>query len=202
MTALALSWLPFTLYALAALPQIITNYRLRSAAGVSTGMLFIRLTSIALYLIYIFACWLTPPYRFMMPLYFFMLSVVALQAYIYSTSEQVRSYMCWGFGGVFSFVLILSLLAWRHPQIVGLYCGWLSAQIALFSELPQVYHNWQRKSVAGFNFLFISCIGIGAAIELTTAVILRLPWPTIFTTSRAVTFYIIYCIQFMLYKKR
>ena len=90
--------------------------------------------------------------------------------------------------------------AYWEPARVGMMFGWIGALIAFFCDWPQIYHNWSRKSVKGFNFLFASGIGTGALIEVCIALWFGLPLPTIANSMRAFLHYIIYCLQFVRYR--
>lgn len=198
----ALSWVPLGLYLSAALPQFVTNLRRKSASGVSHWMLFLRVSSGMFYIPYLYLCSLPWAYRIVMPIYVGMLAVLAYQGYLYEQDNFVR----WRVRGMYQLTGIGALLgllfAICYPVEVGLFYGWVGISLAFFCEWPQLYHNWKRRSVTGLNYLFLSCIGIGAIIEAAIAYGFGLPRPTLFNALRAASYYILYCWQFFLYSGR
>ena len=92
------------------------------------------------------------------------------------------------------------LNAYVNPWRGGMLSGWIGIALYTICEIPQVYKNYLRKSVQGFSFLFASMLAVGAAIEATLTLLLGLPKPTLASSIRILSFYVIYCMQFMSYR--
>ena len=199
-TAQTLSWIPLSIYLCSAIPQFATNIRRKSAAGVSHWMLFMRVASGIFYNSYLFLCLLPLAHRTIMPLYSGSLAILAIQGYWLEPDKNVRWRLRWAYSSVLLGVGIGLVYAWAEPQRVGMLFGWIGVAIALFCDWPQIYHNWHRKSVQGFNFLFASGIGVGALIEMCIAYWFSLPLPTLANPLRAFMHYLVYCTQFLLYR--
>ena len=198
LTAATLSWIPTTLFVLAALPQAWTNLRLRSVAGLSMIMVFIRFSTLLLYLSYIMLCGLPIAYRIMMTLYTLTFSIVAVQGYRYS-DDCTRHRLRLGYGAALGIVALGWLGSLWYAYEAGYVLGTIAVIVSTFIDLPQVIKNYQRKSTHGFSFYFASCIGLGAVIELGIALWFGLPMPTVVSAARATLYYLMFCGQFLVY---
>ena len=191
----SITWVPLAIYTLAALPQFITSLRTRSAAGVSQGMIYIRLTAVSFYLIYAFSCGLPLAYRVMMPIYWIMLGSLGLQGYLYDSDHTHQRIMRLGYGFSALCIIVMALIAQFDPYDAGMVSGWIALSGYAVCEIPQVYKNYRRKTLKGFNFFFPSFLALGAGIELVSGIMLGLPKPTLASSIRIITFYLIYCFQ-------
>lgn len=195
-----LSWIPLLLYLCAALPQLVTNYRRGSSTGVSHDMLFLRVSSGMFYVPYLFLCQLPWAYRVVLPIYVTLLAFLAYQSWAYEKNKNVQVRIRYQYFVAMLVSLSGLIVAMWHPVEIGMLYGWTGITLSFFCEWPQLYLNWYRKSVAGLNFGFLSCIGIGGIIELLLAYHFCLPRPTLYNALRVSSYYLLYGIQFLLYR--
>lgn len=195
------TWLPLSLYVIAIIPQVLLSYRTKSAKGVSQSMVFLRFAAMSVYTVYLQLCQLTLAHRVMMPIYLCMVGFLVFQGYHYETNERKVHWMRVSYSVLALFLFGSCVLAIWYPWTTGFFLGTVGMSLAWLTDLPQVYKNWQRKSTKGFSFFFPSIIGVGATIEFMLAIYLQLPLPTILNTFRAITYYLIYCVQFGLYRE-
>jgi len=199
---LVLAWVPISLYTIAAWPQILTNYRRKDAVGLSHWMLFARLTAITMYTFYVHLLDLPLAHKVMYPLCLASMILLASQGYFYERSRgELKALRC-AYAALTLALLVLMTVAWWHPFSAGMVAGWCAVITGLLSDMPQIYRNWHRGSVAGFNILFASAIGFGGITDLSLSLYLGLPLPTLLATGRVTVAYIIYLSQFWLYGNR
>ena len=85
-----LAWLPFCIYYVAGVPQILTNYRNQSTEGLSFRMVFFDYTGAFSTTVYTFLLGLPFACRVMEPLCAFNIGILALQGYVYSKSSEEK----------------------------------------------------------------------------------------------------------------
>lgn len=192
-----ITWVPLAMYTLAALPQFITSLRTKSAKGVSQGMIYIRLTAVSFYVIYAFSCGLPLAYRVLMPVYWVMLGSLGLQGYLYDSDHTHQRMMRLGYGFSALCATVMIMVARFDPYDAGMVSGWIALCGYAVCEIPQVYKNYRRRSLKGFNFFFPSFLALGAVIELIAGLVLGYPKPTLASSVRILTFYAIYCAQYL-----
>lgn len=195
------TWVPLCLYVIAIIPQVLLSYRSGSAKGISQSMVFLRFAAMSIYTVYLQLCHLTLAHRVMMPIYMCMIGFLVYQGYHYEKNERKIHWMRVSYAALILFLLVNSILAYWYPWTIGFFLGTVGMSLAWLTDLPQVYKNWKRKSTKGFSFFFPSIIGMGATIEFMLALYLQLPLPTILNTFRAITFYLVYSVQFGLYRE-
>lgn len=197
-----MSWTPLLIYLFAALPQLIKSWRGHSAVGVSQWMVFIRMGAVGLYTVYVFMLGLPMAYRVMMPCFVISLGTIAWQGYHYEKRRKVQERMLLGYSLIAMMILVGIAIGQWWPQWVGTTYGKMAAFLYIICEIPQAYRNYARKSVAGFSFGFASMMGAGALLEITNTLMFGLPLPTLLSSGRIFFFYLIYCVQFMIYPRR
>ena len=196
------TWVPLLLYVIAIIPQVVLSYRTKSAKGVSQSMVFLRFAAMSIYTVYLQLCQLTLAHRVMMPVYMCMVGFLVYQGYHYENNERRIYWMRISYSALAFFLLASCTMAYWYPWTIGFFLGTVGMSLAWLTDLPQVYKNWQRKSTEGFSFFFPSVIGVGATIEFMLAIYIGLPLPTILNTFRAITYYLVYCVQFGLYREQ
>ncbi|MGD1997430.1 MAG: PQ-loop repeat-containing protein [Candidatus Dependentiae bacterium] len=193
-------WVPHSLYVLALVPQIIKNYRISGTIGVSFWMVFCRFAGEMAYSQYTHLLGLPLVYRTLIPTYTFMLFVLLMQiAYYADTKVKRRSVLF-----LTAWVVFLStcslVLSKFYPVQVGNSLGWVAVILLATAQMPQVYKNWQRKTMHGFSLLYTVMMGLGSFIELCYVIYLQLPVQTLASCIRSLTFYSIYWFQFFTYR--
>lgn len=195
-----ITWIPFCIYYIATIPQIITNYRNQTTEGLSYRMVFLDYTGAMSTTIYTFLLGLPFACRVMEPLCMINIGILAAQGFYYTKQKEIRRNMFWGYMGIHLFGMTAFLIGGTHGHFVGHAMGWFSLIVQSFTQLPQVLKNRRRKSVNGLNFLYITLLGIAGLLELTIAQILSLPKQTFLNGLRGVIYYSILCYQFWQYR--
>ncbi len=193
-------WTSLIFYFLCFLPQIWTNYQCKSGKGISEWMLLGYLNAYLFILYYIFCVDMPLVYRIIVPTHVAATLVLVAQRLYYDTSSRVHYYRML-YGANILVAMLCIPLAWSHAALVGCVAGWCNFTLCVVNQIPQVVKIWRHKSVEGFSFLFVLAIGIAASIESVVAFAHPLPPQTQFNALRGVVFVVIFCIQFLLYKK-
>jgi len=89
----------------------------------------------------------------------------------------------------------------KHPWLVGNIAGWVGISIWAIYQIPQVIKIYSQRSVFGFSFLLASMVGFGDSLELLVSLFLGLPFQSVLNNIRGILIYLIFCVQFWLYKK-
>ncbi len=196
-----LAWLPFTIYYLAGLPQILLNRHNNSTAGLSYRMVFFDYTGAMTTTIYTFLLMLPLACRVLEPLCMLNITVLVIQCFYYCRDKEARWFLVASYAALHAVAGTMLLVAWWHPEPIGMAMGWISVGVQFFTQLPQVLKNKARRSVKGLSFVYISLLGLGGLLEMIISYILKLPVQNFFNGLRAVGYYTVLCWQFGRYKK-
>jgi len=195
-----LAWLPFTIYYFSGMPQILLNYRNKSTVGLSYRMIFFDYTGNFSTTIYTFLLVLPIACRIMEPLCLFNVSILVMQCFYYCKDSQARRFLTASYLLLHAVAAVFVCLAWWYPTAVGMAMGWVSVIVQLFTQLPQVLKNRQRRSVKGLSFWYISLLGFAGLMEMVIAYMLSLPVQNFLNGLRAVGYYTVLCLQFYWYR--
>jgi len=195
-----IAWIPFSLYYIATLPQILTNYRNQSTAGLSYRMVFFDYTGAISTTIYTFLLCLPLACRVMEPLCVINIGFLVAQGFYYAKDRGIRRNILLSYIALHIFCLGALLVGKWHAAAVGNMMGWLSCVVQFFTQLPQILKNHQRKSVQGLSFLYFSLLGIAGFFEMFIAYLLGLPKQSFFNGLRGLGYYLILCYQFYSYR--
>lgn len=163
-------------------------------------MLFLRLTAIASYAVYIFLCNLPRIHKMLYPFCLASMTILVVQSYFYDKNRAEKKWLRFAYLNLFCAETAVILLGQWHPAQAGMLAGWVAVAFGICSDLPQIYRNWCRKSMVGFNILFSSFIGFGGMCDLALSLYFGLPLPTVITTARVVVCYLVYVTQFIMYR--
>lgn len=194
-----LIWVAQILYFICFIPQIWINYKLKSGRGLNDLFLLAYLNTMLSLLFYAFCIGLPAAYKFMYPLQTFAVLILIFQRLFYDKFSYAKYY--W-----FLYFINLAIPATLIPYAVANYSitgnitGWIFLSISLVNQLPLVAKIASSKSVKGISFDFLLITGIAGVIEFYVALRLGLPIQTIFGSARVIAFFIIFCVQFLLYK--
>ncbi|KAH3767290.1 PQ loop repeat protein [Pelomyxa schiedti] len=61
-------------------------------------------------------------------------------------------------------------------RIVGDICAWLSGLLYFFGRIPQVYHNYKRRSVKDLSWFMFACAFMGNTCYGLSIVLMKLDW--------------------------
>ncbi len=198
--SLFLVWIVHIIYFSALLPQIFLNFKLKSTNSLSNSMIMLYSTGYLVEIYYAFLLDLPLPYKIFISLGFVATIVLSLQRLYYHMEESKVSVTRF-FLFLFVSSIFFSMFAYFYSKPFGYVMGWTGAFIWIIYQIPQLLMGFQRKSVEGLSFAFISIVGLGAFFEVFASMVLGLPMPTKVNAFKGVCFYIIFCLQFKLYKK-
>ena len=197
------TWIAHTLFFLGLLPQIVLNYRLKSTKGLSDLLLIGYFNGYVSYLYYTFCLDLPLAYKVILPMATIAMMIMIFQRFLYLDKLTKKDKSLLAFY-LFNFLFVISLipLATKYPIYVGHFFGWLMMFIWATYQIPQVFKVFIDKSVVGFSFALVSSIGFGDLVELIAAITLKLPMPTLLNDFRGVFIYLVFCVQFWMYKNK
>ena len=194
-------WLAQILFFFGLVSQIILNFRLKSTKGLSDLWLILLFNGYLAQIFYTYSLDFPFSYKVMVPLSTLAVLVIIGQRFYYSDLTSRRNI---NFLKVFIVNLLAALFilpfAVDMPADMGYWSGFLMTILWAIYLLPQVYKIFITKSVEGFSFTLVSLVAVGNFMEFTSAVMLHLPYPTILNNFRAIFFYLLICLQFLLYK--
>lgn len=195
-----LAWLPFCIYYVAGVPQILTNYKNRSADGLSFRMVFFDYTGAFSTTIYTFLLGLPFACRVMEPLCALNIGILALQGYVYARKKEVRQNIIVSYLLLHAFCVSMWTFGIWRPFLVGNIMGWISIVVQCFTQLPQVIKNHRRRSVQGLSFLYMTLLGIAGCLEMIVAYLLKMPMQSFLNGMRGVLYYMVLGTQFYRYR--
>lgn len=194
-----LIWVAQFLYFICFIPQIWTNYALKSGKGLNDLFLLAYLNMMMALLFYAYCLQLPPAYRVMYPLQTFAVVILIFQRLYYDKFEEARYY--W-FSYAINLLVPVVLIRYAMSDYIatGNISGWIFFMLSIVNQLPLVIKIASTKSVQGISFAFLLITGIAGIIEFYVALNLGLPIQTIIGSGRVIVFFIIFCIQFLLYQ--
>lgn len=195
-----LAWVPFCIYYVAGMPQILTNYRNKSASGLSLRMVFFDYTGALSTTVYTFLLGLPLACRVMEPFCAFNIGILALQGFIYSRSKKEKRNIILVYSLLHAFCISMWVAGMWYANTIGNIMGWISIVVQCFTQLPQVLKNRRRKSVQGLSFLYMTLLGVAAMFEMIVAYVLGLPKQSFLNGLRGVAYYLVMCTQFYRYR--
>ena len=201
LVAIMATWFARILFFVGFLPQILLNYKLKSVRGLSDLLIIGYLNGYIAAMYYAFCLYMPLSFRVMIPLAFFAPSLIVVQRFLYADykdHKDKRALFLYSLDILFAASFIP--IAMKSPVLVGYICGWLMAIFWGLYQLPQVVKVFCEKSVKGFSFSLISFVAIGNAVELGGALVLGLPMPTLLNDVRSLFIYLIFCLQFWIYR--
>lgn len=195
-----LLWASQIVYSVCLVPQIFTNYKEKSGAGTSALFLFGFLNLYFSMFVFIVCLGLPLAYALCVPFQLLVALILILQRLYYDTWKN--SWHLW-LGLVMNTIFFfgITFLAYLYPLAVGHTLGWVGFSIGCINQIPQMIKLYKEKSVHGFNIAFVILIGVAAAIELFSTILLCLPAQTLFSALRNLVFVAIFSTQFALYKE-
>lgn len=196
-----LAWASLLFYFVCFIPQIIKNYRIKSASGLSSYTLIAYCIGYLSMLLYVFCLDLILPYKIIVPLEFGAVSVIIGQRFYYDGLFADRA-LFWVVASSVFIACLLTPLALLYPYEIGSMSGWVSLVMFVAYPIPQVIKVFRERSVKGFSFGFVTLLAMAGGSELLVALIRDLPLQTLLTATKGVVVYIIFCIQFLLYAKK
>lgn len=192
-------WVAQLFYFVCFVPQIVTNFRVKSGTGMSDLLLAFYFNAYLFLLYYIFGLNLPMAYQVMVPLQTLATIILIVQRVYYAQGAESKRLLRFYLINTAAFVAILPF-ALQNPVAIAQPFGWLSFVAAFASQAPQVVKIHRQKTVAGFSFGFVFFLGIAAFIELTTAIMVQLPPQTLCSALRGLVMAGIMSLQFVQYR--
>ncbi len=195
------AWVSQIAYALCFLPQIVTNYRVKSGNAMSELFLVGYLNLHAATLFYVFLLNLPLAYKMCVPMQLALVLALVIQRLWYASASEAKQL------GVVYLANLAGLVALipygsNNPVSFGNIAGWGTVTLGFLSQAPQAIKIWRERSVAGFDKIFVYVLLFAGAIEFCGAVIGGLPLQTKLSSSRVVSFSLIFLWQFKQFFKR
>jgi len=191
-------WTSQICYLICFIPQIITNFRMKSGKGISEFLLICYLNTYLFFMFYIFGLHLPMAYKIIVPLQALATIVLIAQRMYYDPSEFTNKWF-WYVSNVFLFAFIVPY-AFKEPLVVAFPFGWITFGLSLVNQLPQVVKIYQEKSVVGFSFLFVVFTGFAAFVETIAVFAAHLPLQSIVMALRGVVLFFVFCGLFLIYR--
>jgi uncharacterized protein with PQ loop repeat len=193
-------WLAQFFYFIGFIPQLITNYQIKSGKGLSDLFLLAYFNAYATLLFYIFCLDLPTAYKIFVPIESVAVVILIFQRLYYDRSARSK-WLCVMYSLNTLLMLAIIPAALLYPHSIGHAGGWINTVIFGVSLVPQVLKIHYEKSVEGFSFFFVLLIGIAGIIECAASFICGLPFQTTISAFRVIVFFIILCIQFLMYDR-
>ncbi len=125
---------------------------------------------------------------------------LVFQRFYYAHLDGSRESFVKLFGMIFLFSLCVSFFVLKYTVDAGRIFGWLSATVWTVYQIPQIMKIYMSKSTKGLSFAFVLIMGLGVSLEFFSSIVLRLPWPTIFSCFRGMLAYFVFITQFLIYR--
>lgn len=190
------------------IPQVLLNFKLRSARGINDVTLLGYFNGFLSFVYYAYCCNLPFSYKVMLPLSFITFFIIVVQRFVYERPLGEKSsflsngklLVIYVLNGLLYVLIIPGAVA--YPMLIGNVAGWISISIWALYQVPQVFKIYYSKSIVGFSFLLVSLVGFGDCLQLLVAIILKFPAQMVVNGFRGVLIYLIFCLQFLRYCKR
>ena len=194
-------WVMHFISIVSIVPQIFLNYKTKSTKGLSDFYLLSYLSGYAVHLCYVYCLDFPIVYKIMVPILLFLVSILVFQRF-FCFKHKTECYSTRLYCANFFIIFLLIGLAIRFPYKIGHLAGWVSLLIWTLYQLPQVYKIYSKKSVEGFSLTFVSLSGVGNLLGLLAILSLGLPAQSVIVALRGLLFYVIFCCQFLVYRKK
>lgn len=191
-------WVAQICYLACFIPQIITNFRMKSGKGISEFLLICFLNTYLFFMFYIFGLHLPMAYKIIVPLQGLATLILIGQRMYYDPAEFNQKWV-WYTLNILLFVLVVPY-ALKEPIAVATHFGWITFVLSLVNQLPQVFKIYREKSVIGFSFLFVAFTGFAAVVETIAVFVAHLPIPSCVMALRGVVLFFIFSGLFLMYR--
>lgn len=196
----ALTWAAQILYFIGLLPQIAKNHKRKSTEGLSDLFLIGYWHGYAAGLFYIFGMDLPPAYQLMLPLGTIATLVIISQRIFYAPKSKQRFLFWLYISNILVYIPFMpSIIA--NPLKLGMVWGWINLGINCINMLPQVHQIYKTNSTRGFSYMFAAILFLGALCESSAAYLLNLPVQSFLNGTKNIFFFVLFSIQFLIYKK-
>lgn len=189
-------WVAQVIFFIGILPQIILNYKIKTADGLSDFLLLGYFNAYIFYSFYVFCLNLPLAHKTMIPLSLLAVLVLICQRIYYSIESLFFISIF-----IFNFILSVILFPFIFNEKLGHISGWLMLIIWAIYQIPQLIKNFKLNSVQGISMAWIVILGLGDLIEFTVAICLNFPVQTYLNNLRGILVALIFFYQFLIFKK-
>jgi len=189
-----------SLYCYANFPQIVANYRNKSASALSDFYLILLFNTYSMLLFYFFCLTQPVSYRLSIAVQFLTTATLVGQRLYYHRDEWWRWVMaCYNVNTGF----FLGFIPWAcyYPVSTGNAAGWIALGLILVNRIPQIFHFYRTKTVEGFSPLFLVAFGAAGLMEMVIVLVYHLPIQTFFMALSGFAAIMIMSYQYRLYRR-
>jgi uncharacterized protein with PQ loop repeat len=189
------------IYCYAFFPLLQENYRIKSANGLSNGLLWMMFNSYIILGIYFFSLSTPACYRLSAIVQLVLTSGLLAQHFWYDNFAHKISM---GLAYLANIVLAVGFIpiAMKWPLLVGNAAGWVGLGLVVLCRIPQIIKIQQEQSVKGFSYGYALFLGIAACMEISIVLYYHLPVQTLGTSSFAFLSFLIFTVQFYVFAWR
>jgi hypothetical protein len=188
-------------YCYAFFPLLQENRRIRSARGLSNGLLWMMLNSYIALGIYFFSLNTPTCYRVSAIAQLVLTGALLVQHFWYDKFAH-KSLIGFMYLANIAIAAAFIPVAIKWPLVVGNVAGWIGLGLVVICRIPQIIKIQQERSVAGFSYGYALFLGIAAFMEMSIVVYYHLPIQTLGTSSFAFLSFLIFTTQFYLFSWR
>ena len=173
----------------------------KSPKKINNGDLFLLayLHSYATALLYIFGLNLPMAYKLLVPTAALGVAMIIVQRIIYEAHVHRIKFLVLYLCNIAVYLPIIYFFL-RNPATSGMLWGWINLVLSIVNLVPQIITIQQTKSVNGFSYSFVLLSALGGICELISAGLLNLPLQSSLMGMKNIFFFLIFSIQFLLYR--
>lgn len=194
----ALQWAALLFYSSCFPPQILTNYKIKSAQGMSDAFIWCYFTGYLLMILYVYGQPFSYPYRIMVPVETVLMSIVVWQRFYYDGIAKSKIFTSAMIASTIG-TLLAGIFIPTHGLSIAATTGWLALVVFTINQIPQLLKIASSQSTYGFSFLFITFTVTAQICELIGGAITHVPAPTLVMAARGLFVYAIYVYFFRKY---
>ncbi|MBD3231958.1 hypothetical protein GF322_04865 [Candidatus Dependentiae bacterium] len=191
-------WIINIIFVFSFLPQIILNYKLKTATGIADYYILGSFLGQCSYIAYSFRASLPLVYKVMNPIYTAPLFLLIIQRFYYS-DFYMRKKICRQYFFVVMIILLLFFISFLEYKLIINFLGWIPIGTGFLKKLPQIFKIYIKKNVHDFSCGFIFLNIFGYCFEMIAAIFLNLPFQVIANDLKNIFIFSIFLIQFFLY---
>ncbi len=180
--------------------QIALNIKNRFAGALSIYTMLLSNTIGTLKLFYMLLRGLPILLSIMLSIQLCLSYIITYQCYMYTADASIKSLIRFALSMLFTFVTVLFVVTRFIPVIfVGDVIGWITLLFGLFLKVPQIIHNYQRKTLKGYSYRYLISNLTISLVGLSSTLILQLPIQSVLLDLRLVLVYSIEIGQYYWY---
>lgn len=189
-----------SLYCYSSFPQIITNYRKKSARALGDVYLIGLFNTYSILMFYFYCLPQPISYRISVTVQLISTLILIIHRLYYHLNDRLMPLLVWYLINIIMLIVFIPS-AIQNPFKIGNIAGWVVLFLTLINRVPQMIKFYQTKSVKGFNPLFLVVFGFAAILEMAVVLIFGLPIQTFFMALVALIAILVMSYQWLIYKK-